>query len=81
MAGIPPLAGFFSKYFVLNAILARGLTGLTIVALAVSLISAYYYLRIIVTFWFGQAEEKATPASAELTFHRRVLLVAIEAVL
>lgn len=81
MAGIPPLAGFFSKYFVLNAIMARGLTGLTVVALVVSLISAYYYLRIIVTFWFGQIEEKASPASAELSFSRRVLLVVIEATL
>jgi NADH-quinone oxidoreductase subunit N len=50
MAGIPPLAGFFSKYYVLNAVLARGVTALVIIGLIVSLISAYYYLRIIATF-------------------------------
>lgn len=81
MAGIPPLAGFFSKYFILNAALARGLTGLTVIALAVSLISAYYYLRVMVTFWFGVPEEKKFPARAELSPQRRALLVVIEATL
>jgi len=50
MAGIPPLAGFFGKYYLISAAVEKGLFVLAIVALAVSLITAYYYLRIIKTF-------------------------------
>lgn len=50
MAGIPPLGGFFSKYYIMAAALSKGLFILVVVALAVSLVSAYYYLRIIKTF-------------------------------
>ena len=50
MAGIPPLAGFFGKYYLLSALMDRGLFIPVIAALAVSLITAYYYLRIIKTF-------------------------------
>lgn len=80
MAGIPPLAGFFSKYYIMAAALSKGLFILVIVALAVSLISAYYYLRIIKTFWFEEqtAEKQVT---ATLTPLRRRLLSVIEALL
>ena len=50
MAGIPPLAGFLGKYYLLVSTMERGLFIPVIVALAVSLITAYYYLRIIKTF-------------------------------
>jgi len=50
MAGIPPLGGFFSKYYIMAAALSKGLFILVVAALAVSLVSAYYYLRIIKTF-------------------------------
>jgi NADH-quinone oxidoreductase subunit N len=50
MAGIPPLAGFFGKLLVLVAVLEKGLYGPAVIAIAVSLISAYYYLRIIKIF-------------------------------
>lgn len=47
MAGIPPLAGFFGKYYLLLHAQEQGLYGLVIVGLATSLISTFYYLRII----------------------------------
>jgi NADH-quinone oxidoreductase subunit N len=50
MAGIPPLAGFLGKYYLLASLMERGLFVPVVVALAVSLITAYYYLRIIKTF-------------------------------
>lgn len=50
MAGIPPLAGFFGKYYLLASIMDKGLFIPVIVGLAVSLITAYYYLRVIKTF-------------------------------
>lgn len=49
MAGIPPLAGFLGKYYLLAALMDRGLFVPIIVALIVSLIATYYYLRIIKT--------------------------------
>lgn len=80
MAGIPPLAGFFSKYYIMAAALSKGLFILVIVALAVSLISAYYYLRVIKTFWFEEvAAEKQVVAT--LTPLRRTLLSSVEAFL
>lgn len=50
MAGIPPLAGFFGKYYLLLHAQEQGLFGLVIVGLATSLVSTYYYLRLIKTF-------------------------------
>lgn len=50
MAGIPPLAGFFGKFYLISATVNAGLLLPAIVALAVSLVTAYYYLRIIKTF-------------------------------
>jgi NADH-quinone oxidoreductase subunit N len=47
MAGIPPLAGFFGKYYLILHAQEHALYGLVIIALATSLISAYYYLRLI----------------------------------
>lgn len=47
MAGIPPLAGFFGKYFLLIHAVEAGLYPVVFVALATSLISTFYYLRLI----------------------------------
>lgn len=47
MAGIPPLVGFFGKYYLLVHAMESGQFALVIVGLATSLISTYYYLRVI----------------------------------
>lgn len=47
MAGIPPLAGFFGKYYLLLHAQEQELYGLVIAGLVTSLVSTYYYLRII----------------------------------
>jgi NADH-quinone oxidoreductase subunit N len=52
MAGIPPLAGFFGKYYLLLHAQQQGLYGLVIVGLLTSLISTYYYLRLIKIMFF-----------------------------
>lgn len=52
MAGIPPLLGFFGKYFLLLHAQEQGLYGLVITGLFTSLISTYYYLRLIKIMWF-----------------------------
>lgn len=52
MAGIPPLAGFFTKYFLFFQLFEQGFGLLLLTALLTSLISAYYYLRLIRLVWF-----------------------------
>jgi NADH-quinone oxidoreductase subunit N len=47
MAGIPPLAGFFGKYYTLLSAQEQGLYALVIVGLGTSLVSTYYYLKVI----------------------------------
>ncbi len=54
MIGVPPLAGFFSKYLLLLQMFEQGHGFLLFNGLATSLISAYYYLRLIKTIWFEQ---------------------------
>lgn len=53
-AGIPPLAGFFSKFFILTAALSRGYLIISILAVLFSVISAYYYLRIVKVMYFDE---------------------------
>jgi len=51
LAGFPPTAGFLGKFYVFSAAAERGYTGLVLVALLGTLISVYYYLRIIVVMY------------------------------
>ncbi|MCI4661874.1 MAG: NADH-quinone oxidoreductase subunit NuoN [Neomegalonema sp.] len=60
LAGIPPLAGFFAKYFVLNAAVDAGLSWLAIAGVIASVISAFYYLRIVKVMYFDEAGEPLT---------------------
>lgn len=57
-AGIPPLAGFFSKFYILSAVIGRGLLFYAIAAIVFSAISAFYYLRVVKVMYFDDAKEK-----------------------
>lgn len=54
MAGIPPLAGFFAKVFVFKAAIDAGLWTLAIVGVLASVVSAFYYLRIVKVMFFDE---------------------------
>ena len=54
MAGIPPFIGFFGKFYVFIAALNKGLVILSILGVLASVISAYYYLRIIKVMYFDE---------------------------
>ncbi len=56
LAGIPPFAGFFGKYYVFIAAIKAHLTWLAIVGVISSVISVYFYLRIVVLMYFKDAE-------------------------
>jgi len=78
MAGIPPLAGFLGKYYLLTSIMGRDLFVPVVIALVVSLITAYYYLRIIKTFWFEEHIAANAPVLL-LSSGQRVTLSILEA--
>lgn len=52
IAGVPPLAGFLSKFYILNSALQNDMWVLTIVAILASMVSAFYYLQLIKLMWF-----------------------------
>lgn len=58
LAGIPPLVGFWGKFYVLTAAVESNLFWLAIAGVIASVIGAYYYLRIIFLMYFGDAAEK-----------------------
>ena len=53
LAGIPPLAGFFGKWEVFVAAVDAGLVWLAVAGALISVISAYYYLRVVWIMWFN----------------------------
>jgi NADH-quinone oxidoreductase subunit N len=55
MAGIPPLAGFFSKLYVFLAAVQAGYWTLAVIGVLTSVVSAYYYLRIVKVMYFDEA--------------------------
>ncbi len=61
MAGIPPLAGFFAKFYIFLAAIEAGLYGLAVVGVLSSVVAAFYYLRIVKVMYFdalGDSLEK-----------------------
>jgi len=57
MAGIPFFVGFFAKLYVLNSLWNSGFAWLTVVAVIMSLIGAYYYLSVVKTIYFDEPED------------------------
>ncbi|MFZ5618324.1 MAG: NADH-quinone oxidoreductase subunit NuoN [Pseudomonadota bacterium] len=55
LAGVPPTAGFFGKLFVFLAAVEEGMVWLAVVGAVMSVVSAYYYLRIIWLMWFNES--------------------------
>jgi NADH-quinone oxidoreductase subunit N len=66
LAGIPPLAGFFAKYFVFLAAIEAELYVLAIIGVLASVVGAVYYLRIIKIMYFDEPAEGFVPAAIEL---------------
>jgi NADH-quinone oxidoreductase subunit N len=59
MAGIPPTAGFYAKLIVLQPVVASGQSWLAIVAVMLSLVGAFYYLRIVKLMYFDEPEDSS----------------------
>ena len=62
LAGIPPLAGFFAKFYVFAAAIKADLYGLAVIGVLASAVGAYYYLRIVKLMYFDEPAQAIRPA-------------------
>lgn len=58
LAGIPPLAGFFAKFYIFKAVIDSQMYTLAIIGLLSSVVAAFYYLRVIKIIYFDEEKEK-----------------------
>ncbi|MGA7975200.1 MAG: NADH-quinone oxidoreductase subunit NuoN [Pseudolabrys sp.] len=68
LAGIPPLAGFFAKFYVFLAAINAGLYALAVVGVLTSVVGAYYYLAIVKTMYFDEPVPGFRPMPISLRF-------------
>ena len=78
LAGVPPMLGFFGKFYVLRAAVDAGMIWLAVAGAVASVIGAFYYLRIVFFMYFGKENEGADTAMAPAQW---VMLVAVAAVM
>ena len=74
MAGIPPLVGFYAKFKILAALLAAGYVGVAVFAVIMSLIGAFYYIRVVKVMYFDEPVKTLEMADV-CVLSRSVLLV------
>jgi NADH-quinone oxidoreductase subunit N len=67
LAGIPPLAGFFAKFYVFLAAIKAGLFTLAVIGVVTSVVGAYYYLSIVKIMYFDEPAERFEPMPRELS--------------
>jgi NADH-quinone oxidoreductase subunit N len=72
LAGIPPLAGFFAKWYVFVAAVEAKLYALAVIGVLTSVVGAFYYLRIVKIMYFDEPKEAFAPLDGAL---KSVLLV------
>ena len=58
LAGIPPLAGFFAKFYIFKSVLEQSMYSLAVIGLLSTVVAAFYYLRIIKVIYFDKEKDK-----------------------
>ncbi|MCF8486280.1 MAG: NADH-quinone oxidoreductase subunit NuoN [Rhodobacteraceae bacterium] len=76
LAGVPPMVGFFGKFYVLQAAVDAGMTWLAVAGAVASVIGAFYYLRIVFYMYFGKEGE---PLDSNMAPVQWVMMVAVAA--
>lgn len=66
LAGVPPLAGFFAKFYVFLAAIKAGLYTLAVIGVLASVVGCYYYLSIIKVMYFDEPRDSFEPMPGEL---------------
>jgi NADH-quinone oxidoreductase subunit N len=74
LAGIPPTAGFFAKYYIFTAAFQSGYGWLVLIAILASLIGVYYYFKIIIAMFFKEANSNAIEVSAN---HKLLFIITV----
>ena len=64
LTGIPPTAGFMAKFYIFSSAVQHGLLWLVVIAVLNSVVSAYYYLRVVKVMWFNEPKFKGTVPSS-----------------
>ncbi|MGA2654524.1 MAG: NADH-quinone oxidoreductase subunit NuoN [Gammaproteobacteria bacterium] len=64
LAGVPPLVGFYAKFIVLRELVDVGLTAFAIIGVLMSVVGAFYYLRIVKTMYFDDAKDTSLKINA-----------------
>jgi NADH-quinone oxidoreductase subunit N len=77
LAGVPPLLGFFAKYYVLLAAVQAGLAWLAVAGVIASVIGAFYYLRIVYYMYFGEERDGAVAGGSPVLWAMLVASAAI----
>ena len=62
LAGIPPTAGFFAKFYVLVALIEQGFVPLAVIAVLLSAVAAYFYIRIVMVIYMREPQRTFDPA-------------------
>ena len=78
LAGVPPMLGFFGKFYVLKAAVDAGMTWLALAGAVASVIGAFYYLRIVFFMYFGRDTVGASSRMAPVQW---LMLVSVAAVM
>lgn len=78
LAGVPPMVGFFGKFYVLKAAVDANMTWLAVAGAVASVIGAFYYLRIVFFMYFGKEQE---PAESNMVPVQWALMVAVAAIM
>ncbi|MCS6848272.1 MAG: NADH-quinone oxidoreductase subunit N [Anaerolineae bacterium] len=79
LIGIPPTAGFVGKYFLFSAAVASGLTWLAVIGVLTSVVSSYFYLRLVMTMFMRepQTEGEPIPANAPRSLAAAISVAAV----
>jgi NADH-quinone oxidoreductase subunit N len=78
LAGVPPMVGFFGKFYVLKAAVDAGWVWLAVAGAVASVIGAFYYLRIVYFMYFGAEQE---PVDSRMAPVQWAMLVAVAAIM
>jgi NADH-quinone oxidoreductase subunit N len=68
LAGVPPLAGFFAKFYVFAAAVKAELYGLAVIGVLASVVGCFYYLRIVKVMFFDDARQPFAPIAPYVRF-------------
>jgi NADH-quinone oxidoreductase subunit N len=80
LAGIPPAAGFVGKFYIFSGAVSEGFVLLTVIGVMASLVSVYYYIRVVVVMYMRPApseESLFSPANAAIGLALAIAVVGI----